>query len=218
MLGSPGSLLDIGAGAGHPVLGWLTGSADWIAVEPSRYLRARLGRLSRTSHPALRPINALWQDIPSLALPRVEVAFAANTSGPLEAPGPLLDLMRQAARSHVAWIVPAQRGPRRWCLSGALPAVLHGEDETPAVAQILAALGPENAPSRMASFDWHFRASFAGPEDALSHCAAQLGLDASGPRRGALAEHLAHALKPLADGGTELVAPKKSALLVWDLA
>jgi hypothetical protein len=42
----PQSLLDIGAGAGHAVREWLPPASPWTALEPNRYLRARLGRLA----------------------------------------------------------------------------------------------------------------------------------------------------------------------------
>ncbi|MBS7813714.1 hypothetical protein [Roseococcus pinisoli] len=215
-LGRPESLLDLGAGAGHPMLGWVEPGTRWLAVEPSRYLRARLGRLSRISHPGLRPVDAYWQELPPL--PQVDIAIAANTSGPQEAPERLLGLMRFCATRAVAWIVPAQRGPKRWCLSGALPAHLHREDERPAVAAILAALGPQRQPSRSAIFPWTFSARFASPAEAFAHCAMQLRLGADDDRRDALEDHLRTALKPLPDGGFELSAPKLSALLIWDLA
>ncbi|MDB5411824.1 MAG: Methyltransferase type 11 [Rubritepida sp.] len=215
-LGRPASLLDLGAGAGHPARGWVPSDSPWFAVEPNRYLRARLGRLSRTSHPALHPLNAVWQELPPL--PPVDVAFCANIPGTLEAPEALLGLMRFAATRAVAWIVPAQRGPKRWCLSGALPTSLHGEEERPAVAGVLAALGPKRQPSRSAIFPWSFAARFASPTEAFAHCAAQLDLPPGDPRRAALADHLAQALRPLPEGGFELTAPKLSALLIWNLA
>lgn len=215
-LGRPASLLDLGAGAGHPALGWVAPEAPWYAVEPSRYLRARLGRLSRTGHPRLRPIDAVWQELPPI--PPVDAALAANTSGPLEAPDRLLDLMRFCATRAVAWIVPAQRGPKRWCLSGALPAHLHREEEKPAVTAVLAGLGPQRQPSRSALFPWSFSARFGTPDEAFAHCAMQLRLTAEDERRDALTEHLRIALRPLPDGGFELSAPKLSALLIWDLA
>ncbi|MDB5380145.1 MAG: Methyltransferase type 11 [Rubritepida sp.] len=215
-LGRPASLLDLGAGAGHPALGWVAPESPWFAVEPSRYLRARLGRLSRTSHPGLRPIDAQWQELPPI--PRVEMALAANTSGPLEAAEQLLGLMRFCATRAIAWIVPAQRGPKRWCLSGALPAPLHREEEKPAVAAVLAALGPQRQPNRSALFPWSFSARFETREEAFAHCATQLRFTSEDERHDALREHLRTALKPLAEGGLELSAPKLSALLIWDLA
>lgn len=214
---APESLLDVGAGAGHPVCGWVAPAARWTALEPSRYLRARLGRLRRTSHPGLRPLDARWQDLPRLGLAPHEIAFAANIGAPLQAPAALLGLMRARARRAVVWIVPAQRGPRRWCLAGALPAVLHGEEERPGLELVLKALGPAHRPDRMALFPWAFTARFRDRTAAFDHCAAQLRLGPADPRRAALATHLDGALRPASGGGVALSAPKLSGLLVWDL-
>lgn len=214
-LPDPLSLLDAGAGAGHPVLSWLAPAARWTALEPNRFLRARLGRLSRTTHPGCAPLDARWEDLPGL--PPHEVAFAANIGAALEAPRELLARTRARARRAVAWVVPAQRGPRRWCLSGALPAELHGENERPGVAVALEALGPALAPSRSALVPWTFRARFPDLAAAGEHCASRLGSPAGDARREALAAHLARAARRLPCGGAELAAPKLSALLVWDL-
>jgi len=211
----PGDLIDVGAGGGHPLLDWLPPGAAWTALEPSRYLRARLGRLSRTSRPALRPNAAGWQRLGEF--PRHEVAFAANIGATQEAPRALLAAMRGRASRAVAWIVPAQRGPKRWCLAGALPAALHGEDEAPAVGRVLDALGAGGPDARL-DFAWTFRARFADRAAAEAYCAGRMGLGAGDPRRGAIRAHLADAARPLPDGGVELAAPKRSALLVWHLA
>lgn len=217
LLDVPGSLLDIGAGAGHPVRAWLPPSARWTAVEPNRYLRARLGRLSRTTHPGLRPLASTWEALAGLGLPPHEVALAANTGGPLSAPRALLASMRANATRAVAWVVPAQRGPRRWCLAGALPPALHGEDERPAVYSVLEALGPADRPDRHAVFSWTFRARFPDLAAAGAHCAARLGWPEGDPRRLALGAHLAATARRFPCGGVELAAPKRSALLVWNL-
>jgi len=208
---APQSLLDIGAGAGHPVLDWLPPGAAWIALEPNRYLRARLGRLRRTGRAALRPLAARWEDLPSLGLAPQDWAFAANISGTLQAPRPLLGHMRALARARVAWVVPAQHGPRRWCLAGALPAALHGEDETPAVRLVLAALGPDQ-PDDIRLAPWTFRARFDGLDAATRYCAAQLAIPPDACRAA-----VAAAARPLPCGGVELAAPKVSALLIWNL-
>jgi len=135
-LAAPASLIDVGAGAGHPLATWLPPGTAW------------------TAHPGLRPLNADWQHLPEMAVH--EAAFAANIGATLTAPLALLRALRAHATRAVARIVPAQRGPRRWCLSGALPAGLHGEDEAPAVADVLAALG-DDAPDRVRPFGWTFR-------------------------------------------------------------
>jgi hypothetical protein len=208
---APESLLDIGAGAGHPVAPWLPADARWTALEPNRYLRARLGRLRRTTRPNLRPMNGRWESLPGLGLAPQGWAFAANIGATLTAPRTLLAGMRGLARRRVVWVVPAQHGPRRWCLAGALPADLHGEDETPAIRQVLAALGPE-APDEVRLAPWTFRASFASLDAAAAYCAAQVALPPAACRAA-----LADTARPLPGGGVELAAPKVSALLIWNL-
>ncbi len=207
---APRSLLDLGAGAGHPVLPWLPPEAGWTALEPNAYLRRRLLAHRR---PLLRVLDALWQEVPQLGLLPHEVAFCANIGAPLEAPRELLDLMRRQAARAVAWVVPAQRGPRRWCLAGALPAALHGECEEPAVEQVLAALGPGRQPSRRAFIPWSFQARFPSPAAAVAHCAARLPAVPAD----AIAAHVAATARPLPAGAVSLTAPKCSALLIWDL-
>ena len=210
-LPSPASLLDIGAGAGHPARRWLRPGSGWTALEPNAYLRVRL---AACRHPAPRVLDALWQDLPRLALPPHDIAFCANIGGPLEAPRALLALMRQRATRAVAWVVPAQRGPRRWCLAGALPAALHGECEEPAVDRVLAALGPACRPDRTALFGWNFEAGFESLEAAVAYCVDRL------PRAqpAAIAAHVAATARRLTDGAVALSAPKLSAILTWDLA
>lgn len=208
-LPAPTSLLDLGAGAGHPVQRWLPPQAHWTALEPNAYLR---GRLLAHRRPLMRVLDALWQEVPQLGLPPHDIAFCANISGPLEAPRALLGLMRAHATRAVAWVVPAQRGPRRWCLAGALPAALHGECEEPAVEQVRAALGPNQQPSRQALIPWTFHARFASLAAAAAYCATRL------PEvpQAAIAAHLAATAEPLAGGAARLRAPKLSALLIWD--
>ncbi len=212
----PGSLLDIGAGAGHPVTPWLPSDAGWTALEPNRYLRARLGRLRRGGRPGLRPLAARWEALSGLGLAPHDWAFAANIGGTLTAPRDLLGRMRALARRRVVWVVPAQQGPRRWCLAGALPAALHGEDETPALRLVLAALGPE-APQEIRLAPWIFRAHFPGLDAAVAHCAAQLALPPGGAAHDKLAATLSATVAPLPCGGVALAAPKLSALLIWNL-
>lgn len=161
-------------------------------------------------------MDATWEGLHRLLLPPHGVALAANAGGPLSSPRELLALMRANATRAVAWIVPAQRGPRRWCLAGALPPGLHGEDERPAAPVVLDALGPRDRPARSALFAWTFRARFPDLAAAGAHCAARLGWPEGDPRRLALGAHLAETARRHAGGGVEISAPKLSALLVWD--
>lgn len=215
---APESLLDIGAGAGHPVASWLPRASPWTAIEPNRYLRARLGRLRQRDQRALSVRNATWEALPALGLPRHDWAWAANIGATQSHPQGLLGTMRGLARSRVIWLVPAQRGPRRWCLSGALPAHLHGESESPAVDQVLRALGAAHAPKFSLTARWTFRARFADLDAAVSHCAMQLALPPGSACRAAIADFLAITATALPEGGVEIAAPKLSALLIWDLA
>jgi hypothetical protein len=76
---------------------------------------------------------------------------------------------------------------------------------------------PQRQPNRSALFPWSFSARFETREEAFAHCAMQLRLSSEDERHDAPREHLRTALKPLAEGGLELSAPKLSALLIWDL-
>lgn len=215
---APASLLDIGAGAGHPVSPWLPRASPWTAIEPNRYLRARLGRLARDEGRPITAQDAHWETLPALGLAPHAWAWAANISATQTHPQALLGRMRGLARERVVWLVPAQPGPRRWCLSGALPAALHGEDETPGLDLVLAGLGAAHAPQRILTAPWTFSARFADIGAAVAHCASQLSLPPDSPRRAAIAEFLAGAVTRLPEGGVELAAPKLSAILIWDLA
>ena len=214
---APKSLLDIGAGAGHPGASWRPRGSLWTAIEPNRYLRARLGRLARRERRRLAAHDARWERLEALGLAPHAWAWAANIGATLSHPRALLRRMRALARERVVWLVPAQHGPRRWCLAGALPAWLHGESERPGVAQVLEALGPALAPDRVLTAAWTFRARFPDHAAAVDHCCAQLALPDDGACRTAVAEVLARIATPLCDGGVELAAPKLSALLIWDL-
>lgn len=214
---APASLLDIGAGAGHPVASWLPARSMWTALEPNRYLRARLGRLGADEGRPLRALDATWQDLPQLGLPRHDWAWAANIGATLTHPRALLAMMRGLARQRVVWLVPAQRGPRSWCLAGALPAALHGESERPGVEVVLDGLGAGQAPHAMVHLPWQFRAAFPSLDAAITHCTERLALTPDAPCRAAIAEHLAATAEALPCGSVELVAPKHAALLIWDL-
>jgi len=214
---APDRLLDIGAGAGHPVASWLPRASGWTAIEPNRYLRARLGRLARREQRPLTAHGAGWEGLEALGLAPHAWAWAANIGATQTHPHALLRLMRGLARERVVWLVPAQRGPRRWCLAGALPARLHGESERPGVEHVLDALGPALAPDRLLTAAWTFRARFADMGAAAAHCCAQLALPGDAACREAVAELLTHTATRLPGGGVELAAPKLSALLIWDL-
>ncbi len=203
------SLVDIGAGSG--VLGrtMLQPGARWTAIEPSAHMRGRLARGPGLIRPHL--IDAGWEELPALS--RHDVVLCANIPGPTDRPRALLDVCRGLASRAVAWVVPAQAGPRGPCLAGLLPPDVHGEDETPGVDLTLAAL--DRLPDRRLDIDWTFRALF--PDRAA---ARRYFTDHYGDRLGdaaAIDAALAPHLKPAA-GGLMAELGKRSAILIWTVS
>ncbi len=202
------ALLDIGAGSGVLGQAMLQPGSRWTAVEPSLHMRARLENTAGLVRP--RVIDAGWEDLPALA--RHDVVLCANIPGLTDRPRALLEICRPLARRAIAWVVPAQAGPRGPCLAGLLPPHLHGEDETPGVDLTLAALAPGDRPGRRVDIDWTFRALF--PDRAA---ARRYFTDHYGDRLGGEAELdavLAPQLKAVA-GGLQAEARKRSAILIW---
>src|SRR5262249_43251247 len=148
--------------------------ARWTAIEPNRFMQSEVRRRG-AAEPGWRiaVLGCRWQDAAPAALAGHAVALCANIPGLTDDPVPLLARMRAVA-DRVAWVVPAQAGPRRFCLSGLLPPALHGEDETPGHVLTLAALGRQ-APRSMALVDWTFRCRFDGVESARARLAAAYG-------------------------------------------
>jgi hypothetical protein len=213
-LGPCPSLLDIGAGCGALGAALLDRTARWTAIEPNRFMQSEVRRRS-----ALEPgwhvsvLGCRWQDAAPAAWAGHAVALCANIPGLTDDPAPLLARGRAVADT-VAWVVPAQAGPRRFCLSGLLPAALHGEDAVPGHALTLAALGPRQAPRSLALVDWTFRCRFDAVESARTRLAAAYGQPTWDRIGSALDATLRAVLKPTDDG---LIAevPKRSALMLW---
>lgn len=205
------SLLDLGAGSGLPGRILLAPGARWTAVEPNAHMRDRLARGPGLVRP--RVIDAGWETLPEVA--RHDVVLCANIPGPTDRPRALLQTCRRLARRAVAWVVPAQAGPRGPCLSGLLPAHLHGEDETPGVDLALSALAARDQPARRIDIDWTFRALFPDRTAArryfTDHYGDRLG-DAA-----ALDDVLAPHLQPVA-GGFAAGVRKRSAILIWTVS
>lgn len=215
-LGPAASLLDIGAGSG--VLGrhLLADGGRWTALEPSRYMRARLGRIARRDGLALACLDARWEDLPTLGLAPHRLALCANVGGSTVEGDPrrLLAAARPLAGT-IAWVVSAQRGPRTFCLSGFLPDDLHGLDTRPGYQLTLARLDRAEQPDCILFADWRFRAVFADRDAARAHFRHRLGpIDAGRLRR--LDDHLDACLVPVADG-IAAEAPKRSAILIWTI-
>jgi hypothetical protein len=142
--------------------------------------------------------------------------YDINQSDYAERVGGLLHgLLAPLCNRRIVQSVPAQRGPRYACLSGALPNALHGEDETPALGLILERLPSSLQPQTVHVTDWTFSYRFAdfnaadlwfqqrfNPASLASTCAA-------------LRAHLEQVA--VSEGrAVTIQAPKRSACLVWD--
>jgi hypothetical protein len=208
------ALLDVGAGCGSFGAALLDAAARWTAIEPNDFMQSAI-RARAASRPTWRAtvLGCRWQDAPAAALDGHALALCANIPGLTDNPLPLLARVRAVA-PRVAWAVPAQAGPRRFCLSGLLPAALHGEDTTPGHTLTLAALGAGAAPRTLILVDWTFRCavdSHAALRRRLAGSYAQPAWDAPDSEldralRGALRETPA---------GLVAEVPKRSAVMLW---
>lgn len=216
LLGKVSSLLDIGAGSG--VLGQrLIGNRGrWTALEPNNYLAGILDRYANSSPGRIGVIRDLWMNLTVSPAWAHEVVLAANTPGPWDDPRRFLNTLRPLAQRVLCWIVPAQHGPRRRCLSGFLPLDLHGEDERPGVERILERLAPAERPDEVRFVAWTFRYCFADFTAAERHFRDCLDIDGDAhPLAGQLRTHLEQNLT-ITTAGLLASAPKRSALLLWN--
>ncbi|QLF92143.1 class I SAM-dependent methyltransferase [Pseudomonas sp. ABC1] len=213
-LGHCGDLLDIGAGSGLLGQALLQDSGRWTALEPNAYMRTCISALAaRTPGIELRLHDSLWQDIPRLSLAPAEVVLCANIPVADGQARHLLEHVRPLARRALAWNVPAQEGPRTYCLSGFLPASLHGSDTTPGHLLVLDDLGERLRPDAIHFTHWRFSTVFPHYDDALAHFQEKLGpLDKQRLRH--LHAHLREHLQEV-PGGWLASAPKCAATLIW---
>ncbi|MBV8165445.1 MAG: class I SAM-dependent methyltransferase [Alphaproteobacteria bacterium] len=217
-LGPCPSLLDIGAGCGSLGASLLDRTARWTAIEPNRFMQRALRRRAAAEPDwRLTVLGCRWQDAAPAMLAGHAVVLCANIPGltpsPTDHPAPLLAHLRTGA-DRVAWVVPAQAGPRRFCLSGLLPPALHGEDTVPGHERTLAALGPRQAPRSLVLVDWTFRCRFDDLDRARRHLAASYGEPAWDQPGSALDHALRAVLRP-SDDGLIAEVEKRSALMLW---
>lgn len=210
LLGNIPSLLDVGAGSG--VLGRMLAGAGgrWTAVEPNRFMAHTLAAGRR---PPTRIIRDVWRNLGRHEDMIHDTVLAANVGGPLDCAAEFVGALRPLATRQFCWTVSAQRGPRRYCLSGFLPPELHGEDETPGVEIALEKLGDTFAPDEIALVDWTFRAVFPTKGEAEEHFAARFPVDDPAYRQ-ALADWVAHHLERTRTGWVAQ-ARKSAAILLW---
>lgn len=207
-VGRFGHFLDIGAGGGQLGRTLRDPGCHWTAIEPAPVMQARLAVPDGPS----RIIACDWQEATGVG--RFDTVLAANMPAPLQAPLPFLARCREWSAGPVAWVVPAQNGPRGLCLAGCLPAEWHGEDETPGVDIVLAALGDAHRPDGIRLADWTFSLVVADIGAVAAYLADRLGWPEADERRPALAARLQR--QAVTDGhGHRLDVPRRSAILTW---
>lgn len=202
-----GDLLDLGAGGGQLGCALREAGHLWTAVEPAASMRARLARLQ----PAPRIIASGWDEA---EVTSHDTVLAANMPAPLTDAARFLERCRAWARRAIAWVVPAQHGPRGLCLAGCLPKEWHGEDETPGVDIVLGGLAPQQHPRSIARVDWTFALEAADLERLAAYLSDRLGWAPQDTRRSELHRHLSRQAKPAARG-VRLEVPRASAILTW---
>ncbi|MCP1676844.1 hypothetical protein J2T57_004017 [Natronocella acetinitrilica] len=212
LVGATQDLLDIGAGGGQPGAALLAPNASWTAVEPTAALARHLAR--RPERP--RVMRCTWQALPGSVTTEVyDVALAANTPLPLGDPVGFLRSLQPLVRDAIAWVVPAQAGPRRHCLAGFLPTDIHGESNEPAVAGVLRKLETARlGPSAVQQVAWTFSARFSSLAAAQLHLERQFNPARCRRRRHRIRARLAR-LPRATDGSITVSVPKQSACLVW---
>ena len=207
------SLVDVGAGAGQLGAAVCGPHSGWLALEPDPGMCTRLAA-RRKPRPVV--INAGWESLSANSMNPHDVSLAANIAAPLTDAKPFFQMLRPLTRRAMVWIVPAQHGPRGMCLAACLDPDWHGEDMRPGYELTLEALGPSHAPSQVAFADWTFRACFPSLEDAVTYFMRALNWQSDDPRIPSLRTRLAGQASS-ARSGVILCAPKRSAILIWNL-
>ena len=213
--------LDIGAGAGRYALPLALRVAEVIAVEPSASMRNAL-RSGKAEHGLdnLTLVGAAWPEaLAELGEPPIaDVAFIAHVGYDIEAIGPFLDAMEQAAgRMCVAMLTdrsPASVADPFW-------PIVHGMERVPLPAlpeleELLRARGREPHVERVERAPRTFD-SFDG---LATFVRRQLWIDESGEKEQRFRTALAAAARELDDDGWTLALPPVGAigLLTWDPA
>lgn len=204
-----GDLLDVGAGGGQ-LGGALRNPAHaWKAIEPSPSMRARLAALN----PPPQLIGTGWRtaDVPPDSH---DTVLAATMPATMDEPEAFLARCRLWARRTVVWVVPAHAGPRGLCFAGCLPALWHGEDETPGIDIVLRGLSRSSMPRDISFVDWTFTGIVPDLEELSAYLADRLGWSATDDRRGQMIGHLADRASR-EPAGYRLEIARKSAVLIW---
>jgi len=215
-IGLQSSFLDVGAGAGTLAKKLLADDAIYTAIEPNGFLANHLESKAPEWPFNVHVLQKIWQQVAPASLPKSDVSLAANTPAPLQNPYTFWHWMRQFTQHTMIWVVPNQNGPHGACLSGFLPATLHGEIEQSPLPDVLSALGDELKPHHIEYVDWSFSVRFETLAEAENYFQHRFNSEADLTKATTLNTYLQHHLKP-SSGGYLATAPKSSALLFWNL-
>ena len=214
LVGATDHLIDVGAGSGLLGRSLLNDGGHWRAFEPNAYMRGCIQTLAAQSPSVRLNLHAdLWQDIPTLMLPPADVVLCANIPVDSGQAVAFVEATRPLAKRALVWNLPAQQGPRTYCLSGFLPPSLHGSDCTPGYLLALEELGERLRPDSVHFTRWHFSTVFPTYANALAHFLEKLpplGVE----RREELEAYLEVNLEKV-NNGLVARAPKVAASLVW---
>jgi uncharacterized protein YndB with AHSA1/START domain len=204
LLGPVPELLDVGAGTG--VLGrlLLARGGRYTAIEPNHHLARRCADGPGTVHEV-----ALEQAL-TLVQPHGTV-LCANIPGLVDDPRRRWSATWGLTSQRLVWVIPAQRGPRSWCLAGFLPRTLHGEDTTPGHRLALTSLAGWAPRPLVRLVDWTWRVVAGHRDDLVALCARHLPADHDHDR---LVRHV-YRYAVASEQGWQACARKRSALAIW---
>jgi hypothetical protein len=206
------SIFEVGPGDGglSRYLWPLQGRYQAVEIDPHmvRTIRERL-----ITYPKIdsNVIEGDWESIDWQTIGAVDTGFAANTYGLTDGAANLWEKFRSTCRKRIIWIVPAQKGPRSWCLSGIFPPEIHGLSEKPGVETTLAELEHGAPIPGIQYFDWKFHQRFLSPEAAENFISDKM----EGINPSLWTPILRENLQPY-DGEWIATAPKRSAMLIWN--
>lgn len=216
LIGLQRELLDVGAGGGTMGLPLLAPKAHWTAIEPNQFLANHLREHAGLWPYQLRVMQARWQQLSIDSITPHESSLAANTCGPVSDTRQFWHWLRARTRNVMAWVLPAQNGPRGICLAGFLPSELHGEASQPAHENVLLQLGNDLRPHHVDYVDWTFHYRFTNRESAEQYFQQRFHAPAGSQRARTLSVHLDNHLIHTVNG-CWASAPKRSACFIWNL-
>lgn len=205
------TMLDVGAGDGRFAVVLTCRAGSVTAVEPCAAMRRRLVARAGAAR-RLRLCDGSWEQLPN---GRFDLGFAANIGAFKSDAVGLYARMRPLCR-RMAWVVPAQAGPSRFCLSGLAARHLPDDGASPVYLDVLRHLGRRRAPARVIVREWAFVRRFASTAAAAAAMAEWIVAAGGTADADAIRNLVAAHARPVSGGGVTLACPKASAILIWD--